>query len=57
MGVVVLGKVHAYMGGGGLRGRAYVTIVWKKMLNNLHNFFQAIFFLRKTNIIKRFDKM
>ena len=27
--------------GGGLRGHAYVIIVWKKMLNNLHKFFQG----------------
>ena len=33
----------AYGGGegGGLRGHAYVTIVWKKMLKNLHKFFQG----------------
>ena len=28
-------------GGGGLRGHAYVIIVWKKMLNNLYKFFQG----------------
>ena len=31
----------AYGRGGGLRGHAYVIIVWKKMLNNLHKFFQG----------------
>ena len=28
-------------GEGGLRGHAYVIIFWKKMLNNLHKFFQG----------------
>ena len=32
----------AYGGrGGGLRGHAYLIIVWKKMLNNLHKLFQG----------------
>ena len=28
-----------------VRGRAYVIIVWKKMLNNLHYLFEAIFLM------------
>ena len=33
--------------GEGLRvkGRAYVIIVWKKMMNNLHYLFEAIFLM------------
>ena len=34
-------------GEGGLRGHAYVIIVWRKILPNLHNFFQAIYFHEK----------
>ena len=44
----------AYVGGEGLRGHAYVIIIWKKMLNDLHYLPKTLLFLPKVEIGKSY---